>query len=218
MKNLLFSLVLAASVASQAAPLLSFEAGNQTNNGIVLNKTATINDASGNPTALKMDLLGAGLRSKTVLVVEAKVYVMQLFSDNKAAFSRDSNALTSLVQNSSRVALRMDMLRTLTASSLATAMKEALVANNYQIDAELTNILSLFEKSADATQGKSINLLLVKDPKNNKLNVYYEDTKGVLQSVVSSPDVMTKLLSIWLGTPADDGLAKLKASLLKPVY
>ncbi len=218
MKKMLFALVMAATVLAKAAPLLSYEAGNLQLNGVVLNKTAAMNDANGAPTAMKMDLLGAGLRTKTVLIVEAKVYALQLFSDNKAAFSRDAGALASLVASSNRVALKIDMLRTISSSQLATSLKEALQANKYAIDAELTNILGLFEKSAEPTQGKSISLLLVKDTKANKTNMYFQDTAGTTQSVVGSPELMTKILSIWLGTPADDGLTKLKASLLKPVY
>lgn len=214
MKSLLFSIVLASAVFAQAS-LLSYEAGDQKNANVVLNKTASINDDKGNPTALKMDLLGAGLRTKTVLVVEAKVYVLQLFADNKAAFSRDANALASLA-NSTRVAIKIDMLRTVSASSLSTSLKDAVVANGYTVDAEIQNLLSLMEKSAEATSGKSLALLLTKS--NGKTNVYYEDTKGATQSFVGSAELSTKILSIWLGKPADDGLATLKASLLKPVY
>ncbi len=217
MKQLLITLALIASVSAKAS-LLTYEAGTLQLNGVNLNKTATINDAAGAPTALKMDLLGAGLRSKTVLIVEAKVYVAQLFSDNKAGFSRDANALTSLVKNSSRIALKINMLRTVSAVSLAQSFREALQANGYVIDTELTNILALFEKSAEATSGKSLSLLMKKDATANKVNVYYEDTTGKTQSVVAAPEVMIKILSIWLGKPADSGLEKLKASLLKPVY
>ncbi|MEQ1722560.1 MAG: chalcone isomerase family protein [Pseudobdellovibrio sp.] len=219
MKKMLFTIVMVSSVFAQAA-LLTYEAGTQTLNGINLNKTAAINDSNGAPTDLKMDLLGAGLRTKTVLVVEAKVYTAQLFSDNKAAYSRNSDtALTSLVTNSTRVALRLDMLRTVSASSLVTSFKEALDANNIALDAELTNVLDLMQKSADATSGKSITMLMVKDVKNgNKTNLYYEDTKGVLKSVTTSPELMGKILAIWLGKPADDGLAALKTQLLKAVY
>ncbi|MBY0555207.1 chalcone isomerase family protein [bacterium] len=218
MKKMLFAFVMVSSVFAQAA-LLTFEAGSQTLNGINLAKTAAINDTNGAPTDAKLDLLGAGLRTKTVLVVEAKVYVAQLFSDNKAGFSRDANALTSLVQNSTRVALKLDMLRTVSAASLVTSFKEALAANNVALDAELTNVLDLMQKSADATSGKSISMLMVKDTKNaNKTNLYYEDTKGALKSVTASPELMGKILSIWLGKPADDGLAALKTQLLKAVY
>lgn len=217
MKKTLFAVILTLSTLAQAA-LLTYEAGPKKLNEVVLNKAAVVNDAAGKPTALRMDLLGAGLRTKTVLVVEAKVYTLQLFSDNKAGFSRDANALTSLVKNSNRVALKLDMLRTVSASSLSGSLKDALTANGYAIDAELTNVLSIFEKSAEATQGKSVSVLLVKDTAKNKTNMYYEDTKGALQSMVGSPELMTKILAIWLGTPVDDGIAKLKTSLLAPVY
>lgn len=218
---MLFAFITVASVFAFAAnPILSYEAGSQTLNGINLAKTAAVNDANGVATAVKLDLLGAGLRTKTVLVVEAKVYTAQLFSDNKAGYTRDANtALTSLVQNSTRVALKLDMLRTVSAASLVTSFKEALAANNIALDAELTNVLDLMQKSADATSGKSITMLMVKDTKNaNKTNLYYQDTKGDVKSVVASPELMGKILAIWLGKPADDGLAALKTQLLKAVY
>ena len=217
MKNLAMSLIMLMTVSAQAA-LLSYTAGDKNNSGIVLNQSAVINDAAGKPTALTMDLLGAGLRTKRVLIVDAKVYVAQLFSDNKAGFTRDAGALQSLVQNSTRVALKIDMLRTVTAVDLSNSFKEALTANKIAIDTEMTNILALFSKSADAASGKSLTVLMVKDAKNVKTNLYYEDAAGKTQSLVGSPEVMTKIMSIWLGTPADSGLEKLKASLLVRVY
>lgn len=217
MKNFAMSLIMLVTVSAQAS-LMSYTPGDKNNNGVVLNKTATINDSTGKPGALSMDLLGAGLRAKRVLIIDAKVYVAQLFSDNKAAFSRDAGALQSLVQNSTRVAFKIDMLRTVSASELSNSFKEALQANNIAIDSEMSAILGLFSQSADAASGKTLTLLMIKDTKNVKTNLYYEDAAGKLQSMVGSPDVMTKIMSIWLGTPADSGLSNLKASLLTPVY
>ena len=214
MKALLFSVVLASTVFAQAA-LLSYEPGKYKYDGVVLNMTAAINDAKGAPTPMKMDLLGAGIRSKTVLVATVKVYVLQLFADNKAGFSRDANALASL-NSSTRVALKIDMLRTVSADSLASSLRDAAEANGYEGDAEMANLLTLMSKSAEATQGKALTLLMVK--KDGKTSVYYEDTKGAMQSFVGSNELSTKILSIWLGKPADDGLAALRTTLLKPVY
>jgi hypothetical protein len=208
MKAILFSLVMASSVLAQAA-LLSYVPGKYKYDGVVLNQTATISDST-----LKMDLLGAGVRSKTVLVAQVKVYVIQIFSDNKAAFSRDANALNSL--KNANVALKIDMLRTVSADSLSSSLRDATEANGYQDDAEVENLLAIMAKSAEATSGKSLALLMTK--KDGKTNVYYEDTKGVMQSFSGSAELSTKILSIWLGTPADDGLAALKTTLLKPVY
>lgn len=216
MKKMLFALVMASSVLAQAA-LLTFEDGAKVLNGVNLKATATLNDKDGRPTPLKLEILGAGLRTKQVLIAEVKVYVAQLFSDNKAGFSRDANTgLSTLVQSSSRVALKLDMLRTVSAASLVTSFKEALAANNYALDAELTNALGLMEKGADATSGKSITLLMTKD--GGKTNLYYEDTKGVTVSMSASPEMMKKIMSIWLGKPVDDGLDALKTQMLKPVY
>ena len=194
MKRTLFSIVMATSLMSQAA-LLTYEAGDKKLNDVVLNKTASVVDATGTTTA-KLDLLGAGLRVKTVAIIEAKVYTLQLFSDNKAAFKRDATALTSLVANSNKIALKLDMLRTVSASSLSDSLKEALAANAYAIDTELTNVLNMFSKSAEATQGKSISVLLAKD--NGKTNLYFEDTKGTVQSMVGSSELITKVLAIQL--------------------
>lgn len=215
MKNILFISVFAFAMVSQAA-LLTYENGVKSMNGINLKKSAKINDRDGKPTELKMELVGAGLRQKT-LVTTMKVYVAQLFSDNKAGFNRDANsALTSLVQNSNRVALKIDMLRTVSSASLVESFKEALEANNISLDSDLNNALTLMESAADGMFGKSITLLMVKD--NNKTNLFYEDTNGDVKSMMGSADMMQKIMSIWLGKPADDGLAELKTQLLKPVY
>lgn len=215
-KTVLFAFVMASSLFAQGA-LLTYEDGSKEINKVNLKRTATINDRENKPTLLKMDLLGAGLRTKKVLISEVKVYVLQLFSDNEAAYSRNADtALSSLVQNSNGVALKLDMARTVTSASLVTSFKEALEANNIPLDAELTKALALMEKSADATNGKSITMLMTRD--GDKTNLYYEDTKGDSVSMVGSAELMKKILSIWLGKSADDGLAALKTQLLQPVY
>lgn len=216
MKKIIMAATLFVATLAQAN-LLTYEQGSLQLEAVNLNKSAAINDQKGQPTTLKMDLLGAGLRAKTVLFVSAKVYIAQLFSDNKQAFSRDANALKSLVDNSKSVALKISMLRTVSASTLSVSFKEALSANGYAIDTDLSAMLSIVEKGADGLQGKDLTLLMIKGA-DGKTNVYYEDSKGDQKSFVGSADVMTKIMSIWLGTPADNGLKNLKESLIKPVY
>lgn len=216
MKSLLFAMALATGLFAQAA-LMTFEQGTLQLEGVNLNKTATINDAEGKPSPLKLDLLGAGLRSKKVLFISAKVYIAQLFSDNKGAFSRDEKALSSLVANSKQVALKISMLRTVGAPELAVSFREALQANSLQIDAELQQMLTMVEKSADGVSGKSLTMLMTRSA-DGKTNIYYEDTAGAQKSFVGSADLMGKIMSIWLGKPVDDGLASLKRQILNPVY
>ncbi len=214
MKKILFAITLASTVFAQAA-LLTYEQGNLQLEGVNLSRTAAVNDASGAATNSKMDLLGAGLRSKTVLFIAAKVYVAQLFSDNKPQFSRDQNALASLA-SAKFVALKISMLRTVSASALAVSFREALQANGFAIDSELSTLLSLVENSADGVQGKTISMLLKST--DTGTNVYYEDTNGQMKSFIGSAAIKGKILAIWLGKPVDDGLASLKAQMMKPVY
>lgn len=216
MKSLIFAMTFASAVFAQAA-LLTFEPGTVQIEGVTINKTATVTAQDGTPSALKMDLLGAGLRAKTVLFVAAKVYVLELFADNKGAFARnDKDAVSSIANNSNLVGLKISMLRTVDAATLATSFREAIEANGFTIDAEITTLLSIVEKSADGTNGKTISMFMKKDGTN--VNVYYEDTTGQVKSFVGSQSVMTKILSIWLGKSADKGLEKLKAQLLNSVY
>ncbi len=214
MKKILFAVALTAAIFAQAS-VLTYEPGNLQIEGVNLNRTAAINDAAGAPTTMKLDLLGAGLRTKSVLFISVKVYVAQLFADNKPTFSRDQNALTSL-NNAKFVALKLNMLRTVGASALAVSFREGLQANGLTIDSELTTLLGLVEKSADGVSGKTITLLLKST--DTGTNVYYEDTNGQLKSFSGSAALKSKILSIWLGKPVDDGLAALKTQLLKPVY
>lgn len=216
MKSVLFSMVLALGLSAQAA-LLTFEQGAKQLEGVNLSPVAKINDAQGKPSSISLDLLGAGLRSKTVLFVAAKVYVAQMFSDSKATFTRDQNALTSLTKNAKSVAMKMTMMRTVAASSLADSFREALEHNGYEISGDLEQVLHLMETSADAEQGKNLSMLMVRNAQGGT-NIYYEDAKGAQKSFVGGADLMTKIMSIWLGQPADKGLETLKQALLVPVY
>lgn len=216
MKSVLFSMVLALGMSAQAA-LLTFDQGTKQIEGVNLSPTAKINDAQGKPSTSSLDLLGAGLRTKTVLFVAAKVYVTQMFSDSKATFTRDQNALDSLTKNAKSVAMKMTMMRTVAASSLADSFREALEHNGFEVMGELEQVLQLMETSADATQGKSLTMLMIRNVQGGT-NIYYEDASGAQKSFVGSAELMTKIMSIWLGQPADKGLEALKQSLLVPVY
>jgi Chalcone isomerase-like len=214
-KVFMISMLILSQVAM--ADLMTFERGSLQLENINLSPRASINLENGQPSSQQMDLLGAGLRSKTVLVVSAKVYILQLFADNKASFVRDAqNALSSVVTGSKNTALKISMLRTVSASSLAVSFKEALQANGYAIDQELSQVLSIVEKGSDGVQGKDLFMLMQKEA--GKVTLSYQDSAGKISKYVGSEQLAQKILSIWLGKPADDGLSKLKNQLLKPIY
>lgn len=211
MKSILMSLCMIAAMSAQAS-ILTFTEGSKTLENVNLSAQAKTD------TGTTLDLLGAGLRNKKVLIVNAKVYVLQIFSDNKAGFSRDANALSSLVNNSKTIALKISMLRTVDAPSLAVSFKEAIQANGYAIDAEIQKLLKVVETGAEGTQGKDLLLVLSKTSDPKTVLFQYQDSKGKIVSLNTEIASLSKVLAIWLGKPADSGLAALKEQLLKAVY
>lgn len=110
------------------------------------------------------------------------------------------------------------MLRTIDAPALAVSFKEAIQANGYAIDAEIQKLLKVVETGADGIQGKDLLLVLSKTSDAKTVLFQYQDSKNQVVSLNTDIASLSKVLSIWLGKPADSGLATLKEQLLKPVY
>src|SRR5262245_33312104 len=128
---------ISAESTNEPAGLLAYD-GPTTNpvhlKNVRLTSTATILH-DGRPTSLKLDLLGAGVRVKNILVVPASYYVAQLYSDTKDTFDRDpERALSSLERHATRVALKVNMVRTITGGEFASFFKDGLVANGHSLD------------------------------------------------------------------------------------
>ncbi len=211
MKTLVMALVVASSLFAQAS-LLNLTPGNKQLENIIINSEATFQGST-----TKLSLLGAGLRSKTVLFVDTKVYVLELFSTEPQNFSRNQDALKSL-SNAKAVALRMTFVRNVDATTVANSYKEALVANQVSLkDPAVAGFLANVQKGGDAVQGKSLVILMYLDA-NGGTSLFYEDTQGQQYSLSGDRALQAKILSIWLGQPADSGLKTLKNSLLVPVY
>lgn len=219
MKNILIALTLVAGLSAQAS-LLNFTAGAKKLAGVTLSQTATgsVQNSKGAATDVSVTLLGAGLREKKVLIVNAKVYVAELFSNNEAGFSRTSDgALASLANNSTAVALKISMLRTVSASQLASSFEEALQANNIPLEGEMKQLLAFVENSADGVNGKSLTMLMVKEGAD-ATTIFYEDTAGSVKQFTGSATLINKVMAIWLGKPVDKGIAECKSQLLQKVY
>lgn len=197
---------------SANAGLLTLTGGNKQIEGVTLNQTAQVTGSD-----VRMSLVGAGLRSKTVLFVPAKVYVTELFTNEASKYSRDNNALKSL-EAASVTAIRLTFLRGVDAATVASSYREALVVNNVNLkDPSIVTFLSNVEKGGDASAGKSFVMLLILT-KDGGTKLYYEDTKDQVSVIDGPRSLQQNVLSIWLGQSADAGLEKLKKSLLQPVY
>ena len=85
MKKMFFATALLVTTLAQAS-LLTFEQGSKQLENVNLSPSASINDQNGQPTALKIELLGAGVRSKTVLSISRPIiyiFSVRVYSDFK---------------------------------------------------------------------------------------------------------------------------------------
>ena len=212
MKSIVLALVMAAGISTQAS-LLTLTAGNKSIQGVTLNQTAQASVQGADP----MTLVGAGLRTKTVVILPVNVYVAELFASAPAKYTRDTNALPSL-QQSTTTAVRLTFLRGVDAATVASSYKDALTANNVNLnDPAINSFLNTVSKGGNAAQGKSFIMLMVKNASGGT-DLYYEDTNGQDSQISGPAAFQQEILSIWLGNPADSGLKTLKSSLLQPVY
>lgn len=164
---------------------------------------------------VKLSSLGAGLRSKKVVFVNVKVYVGQLFVTSPESFKKtESEALNSL-KDQKAVAVQLHFLRDVDAENVQKSFKEALKANKVDLsDSSINQFLDLVAKGGEAKEGKALSILGT-TLKDGSEAITYESTSGVSSEVKGSKGFIQKVFSIWLGTPADDGVAALKKSILK---
>lgn len=212
LSSLLFSFALLTQVAS--AGVLSLENGTRKIEDVNIASSASVH-FGGTSEVQKLDSIGAGLRSKKVLVAKVKVYVAQVFLDNAGKFVRTNDGAMASVSNMKAGAIHLTFLRDVDAPTVQISFREALEANNVNInDKGVAAFLSAVNDGADARNGKSMNISLTKSD-DGKVTVVYENTSGVEKTVVGDEVLFKGIFSIWLGTPADSYLAALKADILK---
>jgi hypothetical protein len=207
------SLTLASlSAYSASASILTSEPSGKTIENVAIAKSATAKIADRN---LTLQTVGAGLRSKRVAVVNVKVYVTQLMLSDSTHYVRtDAGALDSAATSPSS-ALRLDFLRSVDAQTVQLAFRDSLIANQVDLnDTGIKAFLDAVSAGGDAAQGKALTIVLEHLPTGQEA-VTYEDNAGKATTVVSGQGLVRKILSIWLGKPADSGLNNLKKSLIE---
>lgn len=197
---------------SAQAALLKLEPGQKSNNGVTISKggTATIDGKD-----FDLTTVGSGLRSKKVLLANVKVYVAQLLVSSPNAFVRkDAEALKSL-EDSQTVAMQLSFLRSVEAAKVKVSFRDAFDANGVDINnPAIKALLAAVEQGGDATANGTLTFVLNKHSDGTE-TLIYEDTAGKQAVIKGDKGVTHDVLSMWIGNPADDGLATLKKSLLQ---
>ncbi|WP_413561416.1 chalcone isomerase family protein [Bdellovibrio sp. HCB209] len=206
----LFILMLTGVISFNAqAALLKTEPGTNKLEKVTLSSAASTT-IDGQET--KLTEVGSGLRAKKVVFVNVKVYVGELYVSDIAKFKK-TDALSS-VKDQKAVAIQLHFLRDVDADNVQKSFKEALAANSVSLDdAAIKQFLDAVSKGGEAKEGKALTILGAR-LKDGTEKISYETTSGTVSEIAGPAGLIEKVFAIWLGKPSDDGVAKLKSSIL----
>lgn len=193
------------------AGILTVETGSKTIEGVKLFSTATVKSET---SEVKLDLVGAGLRTKKVLV-DINVYVVQLLSDNQTKFVRTEAGALDSVAGMNTVAFTLTFLRDVDAKKVMESFEDAFNANEVDQDVKGIKEFLAAVKAGGAAEDKKTMTILLQKKSNGTVAITYEGTNGVAKTVIGAPETMKIISSIWLGESADSGLLVAKKSIIK---
>ena len=129
------SLTLIASVSF--ADILTKELSGKENSGVKLSKAASVKVDQYN---VNLTQVAAGLRTKKVLIANVKVYTAEVFvSEPQTVVKTDADLLTSVAQSKTAV-VQLTFLRDVEADKVQVSFRDALVANNIDINSVEVNV------------------------------------------------------------------------------
>lgn len=212
MKFILTALISLLMSLNSFAGLLTTEGSKEKVDKVSLPATAT---TSIDGESIKLSALGAGLRSKKVVFVNVKVYVGQLLVSSPETFKKSEAEALGSLKDQKAVAVQLHFLRDVDAENVQKSFKEALKANKIDIeDASVKQFLDVVNKGGEAKDGKALTILGLHSKDGSEV-IKYENTSGNTSEIKGTTGFVEKIFSIWLGKPADEGVAHLKKSLLK---
>lgn len=192
MKTSILTLALIFSCSAQANSL-SFKASGKSLEGVPLHSSLTESISSAK---LELPQKGAGIRTKKVLMMGVKVYVAEYFSNSPAQ------------------AMSLQFFRDVDAEKVMTSFKEALEANKVDLkDKDIQAFLNSVQNGGEAKKGSMMTILSL--PAGAGETLTYQSPSGKISTMNVASGTGAKVMSIWLGTPADDGLAELKKAFSK---
>jgi hypothetical protein len=212
MKKYVLALLMTSAFAH--ADLLKLTPGSTTKEGVNIATSAV---ATVNGKDYPLTTVGAGLRTKRV-VFDVKVYVAQLMVADKAKFKNTDNGALDSLNDESAVAIRLTFLRDVPAANITESFADGFAANNVsEKDTDISQLLGLVTKGGAIANGGSMTFFVTKNADGTE-TVAYENLAGTKINGgtldAAAAGMTHKLFSLWLGNPADAGVAKLKQQLL----
>jgi len=210
MKNLIFVVgaLLAAQASFAADVLTQVVPGTNSCEGITIANQATLNLPS---KPVGVSTVAYGLRTKKVAIVNAKVYCLTVMVSEPAQFVKTAAGALTSTDGMTANALRLDFVRTVDGPTVSQSFSDAFLANNVdQTAASVQAFLAAVKNGGQAVSGTA--MVIGVDEKSG--NVMYQNGTSSAVEVQGDAKLAHAIMAIWLGTPADSGLATLKTTLV----
>lgn len=214
MKMLILTTALLLSNFANAA-LLDLGASTGNKGGVEVVGTATTNV---NGQALALVNVGSGTRIKKTIIGTIPVYVVQLFALDAATVTKTDGEMLGSLSAQPVSAVRLTFVRDVPANTVAESFLDAFDANGIDTnDADIVAFTDLVNAGGAASNMGSLTIVTVKNPDGTETVSYGNQVGGneKVGKALGAAGFGQKIMSIWLGVPADDGLKALKAELLQ---
>lgn len=163
---------------------------------------------------INLKAISAGMRMKKVLFVEFKVYVAELFASSPESFKKNESQALASLKGQKAVAIKLHFVRAVEAKDVQKSFADALKINKIDVNDGAVKQFLDATKNGKAEEGKALTVLGA-TLKDGSEVIFYETTGGEISEIKGPAGFIEKIFSIWLGRPADVGLAELKKQLLK---
>ncbi|WP_413287751.1 chalcone isomerase family protein [Bdellovibrio sp. HCB337] len=189
------------------AQILKVQPGTEKIEGVALPASASTSEGQ------KLQFVGAGLRNKKVVMINVKVYIGSLFVTDNTKFKKSEPLKT--ITDAAPVAMQLHFLRDVDAEKVQTSFKDALEINKVDIKKpEVQKFLDAVKTGGEAKKGSTFTILGSKRSDGSEV-IVYEDSNLKATTISGGAGFLQDIFSILFGTPSDDGVAKLKAEILK---
>lgn len=213
----MYSLVLTAVLWSGLAhaDLLTLKPGNSAKQGVNITAGATAQLAGAN---YELSTVGSGLRKKKVVLVPIKVYVAQLMVGDPGRHVKTANGALPSIDSQTTVAMHLTFLRDVPAQNVKESFQSSLDANGVPADdPDIAAFMNLVDEVGAAETNGTLTIFVTKNADQTEtLALENKLASGaVVKTMTGQKGLASKLMSIWLGVPADDYLAELKDEMLQ---
>lgn len=157
---------------------------------------------------VSLKLTGAGLRKKTIAIMDVNVYAAAHYLDSGLKINA-SNPLETIEAANNKV-LQLTFFRSLTAKEIGNALKVALEKNG--IDLNLPHLKSFFGQFEFSVSPGETMTLIGKKLANGEEELILEAPGKVIQG--KGPLLATEVWKGYFGVAADAGLESLKKKLV----